>query len=173
MIKAEIPFLSVAELSELIRNKEVSPVEATEAYLERIDSLDFKFNAYLTVCRKEALEAARQAEQAITQGHYVGPMHGIPVAVKDQLWSKGIRTTVGSRLMGDFVPEEDATALANLKRAGAILLGKPNLTEFALSGSQRYSPNRNPWDLNRFTGGSSAGSGSATAGGGLVNYDSS
>ena len=163
MDKAEIPFLRVAELSELIRTKEVSPVAATEAYLERIDSLDFKFNAYITVSRKEALEAAHQAEQAIANGNYLGPMHGIPVAVKDQLWSKGIRTTVGSRLMADFFPEEDATALANLKAAGAILLGKTNLTEFALSGSQRYSPNRNPWDLNRFTGGSSGGSGSATA----------
>jgi aspartyl-tRNA(Asn)/glutamyl-tRNA(Gln) amidotransferase subunit A len=163
MIKTEIPFLSAADLSELIRKKDVSPVEATEAYLDRIDGLDFKFNAYLTVCRKEALEAAREAEQAIARGDYIGPMHGIPVAVKDQIWSKGVRTTVGSRFMADFFPEEDATALANLKKAGAILLGKTNLTEFALSGSQRYSPNRNPWDLDRFTGGSSAGSGSATA----------
>ena len=163
MIKTEIPFLSAADLSELIRKKDVSPVEATEAYLDRIDGLDFKFNAYLTVCRKEALEAAREAEQAIARGDYIGPMHGIPVAVKDQIWSKGVRTTIGSRFMADFFPEEDATALANLKKAGAILLGKTNLTEFALSGSQRYSPNRNPWDLDRFTGGSSAGSGSATA----------
>ena len=97
MIKAEIPLLSVAELSELIRKKEVSPVEATEAYLDRIDALDFKFNAYLTVCRKQALEAACQAEQAIAPRNYIGPMHGIPMAVKDQLWSKGIRTTVGRR----------------------------------------------------------------------------
>ena len=97
MIMAEIPFLSVAELSVLIRKKEVSPVEATEAYLERIDALNFKFNSDLTVCRKEALEAAREAEQAIARGQYIGPMHGIPVAVKDQLWSKGIRTTVGKR----------------------------------------------------------------------------
>ena len=97
MIKAEIPFLSIAELSDLIRKKEVSPVEATEAYLDRIDALDFKFNAYLTVCRKQALEAARQAEQAIARRNYIGLMHGIPVAVKDQLWSKGIRTTVGRR----------------------------------------------------------------------------
>ena len=163
MIKAEIPFLRMAELSELIRRTEVSPVEVTEAYLERIDNLDFKFNAYLTVCRKDAFDAAREAEQAIVRGDYRGPMHGIPVAVKDQLWSKGVRTTVGSRLMADFVPAEDATALAKLKEAGAILLGKTNLTEFALSGSQRYSPNRNPWDLDRFTGGSSAGSASATA----------
>ena len=163
MIKTEIPLLSLAELSELIRQKEVSPVEATEAYLDRIDSLNFKFNSYLTVCRNEALEAARDAEQAIARGHYLGPMHGIPVAVKDQLWSKGIRTTVGSRFMADFIPDEDATALANLKKAGAVLLGKTNLTEFAIGGSQRYGPNRNPWDLDRFTGGSSGGSGSATA----------
>ena len=163
MIKTDIPFLSVAELSELLRKKEVSPVEATEAYLERIEALNFKFNSYLTVCRKEALEAAREAEQAIAKGNYIGPMHGIPVAVKDQIWSKGVRTTIGSRFMADFVPDEDATALANLKKAGAVLLGKTNLTEFAIGGSQRYGPNRNPWDLDRFTGGSSGGSGSATA----------
>ena len=155
--------LSTAELSELIRQKELSPVEVTESYLERIDALNFKFNSYLTVCREEALQAAQEAEQSIAQGNYLGPMHGIPVAVKDQLWSKGIRTTVGSRLMADFFPEEDATAVANLKKAGAIILGKTNLTEFAIGGSQRYSPSRNPWDLDRFTGGSSAGSGSATA----------
>ena len=163
MIKTEIPFLSVTELSVLIREKKVSPVEAVEAYLDRIDALNFKFNSYITVCHKEALEAARDAEQAIARGHYIGPMHGIPVAVKDQLWSKGIRTTVGSRFMADFIPDEDATALANLKKAGAILLGKTNLTEFAIGSSQRYGPNRNPWDLDRFTGGSSGGSGSATA----------
>lgn len=163
MNKQEIPFLTVTELSEMIREKEVSPVEVTEAYLDRIDALNFKFNSYLTVCRNEALEAAREAESSIAQGNYLGPMHGIPVAVKDQLWTKGIRTTVGSRLMSEFIPEEDATAIVNLKSAGAVLLGKTNLTEFALGASQRYGPNRNPWDLNRFTGGSSGGSGSATA----------
>jgi len=163
MNKQGIPFLTVAELSEMIREKEVSPVEVTEAYLERIDAVNFKFNSYLTVCRKEALHAARKAESAIAQGNYLGPMHGVPVAVKDQLWTKGVRTTVGSRLMSEFIPEEDATAVANLKSAGAVLLGKTNLTEFALGASQQYGPNRNPWDLNRFTGGSSGGSGSATA----------
>ena len=163
MDKKDIPFLSVAELSELIRQREVSPVEATEAYLDRIDSLNFKFNSYLTVCRGEALQAARDAEQAIGHGNYLGPMHGIPVGVKDQLWTKGIRTTIGSTLMGDFFPEEDATAVANLKNAGSVLLGKTNLTEFAIGSSQRYGLNRNPWDLDRFTGGSSGGSGSATA----------
>ena len=163
MNKQEIPFLAVTELSEMIRGKEVSPVEVTEAYLERIEALNFKFNSYLTVCRNEALDAAREAENSIVQGNYLGPMHGVPVAVKDQLWTKGIRTTIGSCLMSEFIPEEDATTIANLKSAGAVLLGKTNLTEFALGASQQYGPNRNPWDLNRFTGGSSGGSGSATA----------
>ena len=163
MDKADIPFLSATELSGLIERKEVSPVEATEAYLDRIDDVDFKFNAYLTVCRKEALQAARQAEQDIARGNYLGPMHGIPVAVKDQLWSKGIRSTGGSRILPDFIPDEDATAVANLKMAGAILLGKTNLTEFAIWGPHRYSTPRNPWNLDMYTGGSSSGSGAATA----------
>ena len=163
MDQQDIPFLTTAELAELIRAREVSPVEAASAYLERIDSLNFKFNSYLTVSRKEAMAAAHEAERAIAGGEYLGPMHGIPVALKDQIWTKGIRTTVGSRLMADFFPEEDATAVANLKRAGAVVLGKTNLTEFALAASQRYGLNRNPWDLDRFTGGSSGGSGSATA----------
>ena len=139
MNKADVPFLSATELGRLIKNKEVSPVEATEAYLERIDHLDFKFNAYFTVCRNEAIQAAQKAEQDIIRGSYLGPMRGIPVAVKDQLWSKGIRTTGGLHILADFVPEEDATAVSNLKKAGAILLGKTNLPEFALSSSQRYS----------------------------------
>ena len=163
MEKADIPFLSASELSRLIGMKEVSPLEATEAYLDRIDDVDFKFNAYLTVCRKEALQAARQAEQDIARGNYLGPMHGIPVAVKDQLWSKGIRTCGGSRILADFIPHEDATAVANLKRAGAILLGKTNLTEFAIGVPHRYSTPRNPWNLDMYTGGSSGGSGAATA----------
>ena len=104
MDSSDIPHLSVRDLSRLIERKEVSPVEATEAYLDRIDELDFKFNSYLTVCRKQALVAAREAEQAIVQGNYLGPMHGIPVAVKDQMWTRGIRTTGGSRLLVDFSP---------------------------------------------------------------------
>ena len=163
MDKQDIPFLTTAELSELIRAREVSPVEATSAYLDRIDSLNFKFNSYLTVCRNEAMAAAFEAERAIAGDGYLGPMHGIPVAVKDQLWTKGIRTTAGSRILADFIPEEDATAVAKLKEAGAIVLGKTNMTELAIGISQTYGYNRNPWDLDRFTGGSSAGSGSATA----------
>ena len=164
MKKSDIPFLSATELSRLIKGKEVSPVEATDAYLERIDDLDFKFDSYLTVCRKDALQAARGAEAALAQGDYLGPMHGIPVAVKDQLWSKGVRSTGGSRILADFIPDEDSTAVANLKQAGAILLGKTNLPEFAIGGgAERYSTPRNPWNLDMYTGRSSSGSAAATA----------
>jgi aspartyl-tRNA(Asn)/glutamyl-tRNA(Gln) amidotransferase subunit A len=164
MDEAGIPFLSATELSRLIERREVSPVEATAAYLERIDDLDFKFNAYLTVCRDQALQDAREAERAISQGNYIGPMHGVPVAVKDQFWSKGIRSTGGSRILADFIPDEDATVVANLKKAGAILLGKTNVTELAISGfTHRFSTPRNPWNLDMYAGGSSGGSGAGTA----------
>ncbi len=163
MNKADIPFLSATELSKLIEKKEVSPVEATEAYIDRIDDVDFKFNAYLTVNRKGALQAAKEAEQQISQGNYLGPMHGIPVAVKDQIWSKGIRTTNGSRILMDFFPDDDSTVVANLKKAGAILLGKLNVTEFAIGMPHRFSIPRNPWNLDYFPGASSSGSGAGTA----------
>ena len=164
MDETHIAFLSVAELSRLIETKQISPVEVTKAYLKRIDDLDFKFNAYLTVCRQQALDQAREAESAIARGDYLGPMHGIPVAVKDQLWSKDIRTTVGSRILSDFIPDQDATVISNLKRAGAISLGKTNHTEFAITGfSHRFSTPRNPWNLDMSAGGSSSGSGAATA----------
>lgn len=164
MEQRDIPFLTVAELAQLIESREVSPVEVTQAYLDRIDGLDFKFNAYLAVSRREALEAARESEADIARGDYRGPMHGIPVAVKDQFWTKGVRTTGGTRILADFVPDEDATIIANLKQAGAVLLGKTNMTEFAMgAGFERFSPPRNPWNLDRRTGGSSGGSGAATA----------
>ena len=162
MDSTDIVQLSASTLSGLIERRELSPVEVAQAYLDRIDDVDFKFNAYLTVTRREALRAAREAEEAIGRGEYRGPMHGIPYAVKDQLWSKGIRTTGGSRIMGGLVPDEDAAAIANMKRAGAVMLGKANMTEFAITGSShQYSSPRNPWDLNRFTGGSSGGSAAA------------
>ena len=126
MNKAEIPFHPVSQLSELIKNRQLSPVEVVEGYLDRIDSLNGRLYAYLTVCRDEALAAAQEAEQAIDRGNYLGPMHGIPVAVKDQLNTAGIRTTSGTPIFNDFVPDEDATVMAKLKSAGAILLGNPN-----------------------------------------------
>ena len=164
MDKKDIPFLTATELSNLIAAREVSPVEAAEAYLDRIDDLDFQFNSYLTVSREEALRAAREAEDEIMQGNIRGPMHGVPIAVKDQMWTKGIRTTGGSRILADYVPDEDATVIAKLKDAGAVLLGKTNLSEFAITPfSHRFSLPRNPWDLDLSAGGSSSGSGAATA----------
>ena len=118
MSETGIVYKSVAELSRLIESKQVSPVEVAEAYLSRIDELDFKFNSYLTVCRQEVLEQALEAEAASTNGAYLGPMHGIPVGVKDQLWTKDVRTTGGSRFLVDFVPQEDATSVVNLKKLG-------------------------------------------------------
>ncbi len=165
MAERQIPYLTVSELSRLIADKEVSAVEATQAYLDRIDLLNDKLHAYLTVCRDEALEAAREADEALARGDNLGPLHGIPVAVKDQVKSKGIRTTAGSPILNDFVPDEDATVLANLKSAGAVLLGKLNMTEFGTTGfSHQFETPRNPWDTERYTGGSSSGSGAATAG---------
>ena len=163
MNEVDIPYLSASELSVLIERKEVSPVEAATAYLRRIDELDFKFNSYLTVARKHALRQAEEAEQAILRGQHRGPMHGIPVAVKDQLWTRGIRTTGGSRILADFVPDDDSTVVANLKAAGAVVLGKTNLTEFAIGGPHSYANARNPWDLDTSAGSSSSGSGSAVS----------
>ncbi len=164
MERSELPFLSVAALADLIRTGGVSPVEVTEAYLDRIAALDSRLLAYLTVTADEARLAAREAEAEIAGGNYRGPMHGIPYAVKDQLHTQGIRTTGGSPVFNDFVPGQDATVITRLKQAGAILLGKLSMTEFATSGmSHQFGPPRNPWDETRFTGGSSSGSGAATA----------
>ena len=164
MNTSELPFLSAGDLSRLIQSKEVSPVEVTEAYLDRITSLDHRFNSYLTVMREQALVDAQQAEEDIASGQHKGPMHGVPVAVKDQFWSKGVRSTGGSRILADFVPDEDATVIANLRKAGAVVLGKTNMTEFAITGfSHRYATPRNPWNTDSYTGGSSSGSGAATA----------
>lgn len=165
MDKADLPFLSASALGALIRNKEVSPVEATQAYLDRIAAIDGQLNSYITVCADDALQAAHAAEQALTRHDAVGPLHGVPFAVKDQFWSAGVLTTAGSTLLADFVPQEDATVVARLKQAGAILLGKLNMSEFATGNSVHhpYGMPHNPWCLDRHPGTSSSGSGAATA----------
>ena len=165
MDKKEIPFLTASQLSRLIETKEVSPVEATEAYLDRIQEVDPKLNSYITVTGEQALAAAQQAEQEIATGMHRGPLHGVPVAVKDQFNTAGIRTTGGSTILKDFVPDEDATVITNLKKAGAVLLGKLNMSEFAMAEIYHhpYGTPRNPWDLERNPGTSSSGSGAATA----------
>lgn len=166
MRSVDIPFLSATELSGFLQRKEISPVEAVDAYLSRIEQVDPNLNAYITVLAEEARQAALDAEREIAGGDYRGPLHGVPVAVKDQIHSKGIRTTDASKIRSDFVPEEDATVLARLKDAGAILLGKLNMSEFALGDpiSSAFGPAHNPWDLERSPGTSSTGSGAATSG---------
>jgi aspartyl-tRNA(Asn)/glutamyl-tRNA(Gln) amidotransferase subunit A len=165
MTGQEIAMLSAVETASAIRSKQVSPVEAVQAYLERIDRLDSRLAAYITVCREEALEAARQAEQAQARGEALGPLFGVPMAVKDQFWTKGILTTNGSLVYRDFVPGEDGTVIAKMKEAGAILLGKLNLSELAMGGTELppWGVPANPWDLERTPGESSSGSGVALA----------
>jgi len=166
MKQDDLCFLTISELSGMIRSKEISPVEVTEALLNRIERLNPRLNAYITVTKEEAVKSAKAAERAIKAGKYSGPLHGVPIAVKDLMNTKGVRTTSGSKILADYVPSEDATVVQRLRRAGAILLGKLNLHEFAFGATNEnphYGPARNPWDADRITGGSSGGSGVATA----------
>lgn len=168
MTVAELTHLSIAEASELIRHGKLSPVELTEACLERIGLLDAHLNAFITVAREEALSAAQQATNALAKGSHKGPLHGIPLAVKDLFATAGLRTTAGSRILADNTPTEDATAVARLKGAGAVILGKLNLHEFAFGATgvnPHYGAARNPWDGDRISGGSSSGSAVAVAAG--------
>ena len=165
MERNEIPFLSATELAEMYRSGQVSPVEATEAYLSRIGQVDPALNSYITVTAEQARAEARRAEQEMAAGNYRGPLHGIPLAVKDQFCTAGISTTGGSEILRDYVPDYDATVMAKLKDAGAVLLGKLNMSEFAMGDAfhHPYGRPRNPWDLSRNPGTSSSGSGGATA----------
>ena len=162
---SDIALLSVAELSLMLKGRELSPVEVTQAYLKRIRKIDPALNSYITVAADEAMKAAAEAELEITKGKFRGPLHGIPVAVKDQMWTKGIRTTNASTLLKNFVPDEDATVVTKLKDAGAILLGKLNMSEFASGGRFKYPYGipRNPWNTDYETGSSSSGSGFGAA----------
>ena len=162
---ADLAFLSARQIAALVRERAVSPVEITRLYLDRIERLDRELRAYITVLPEAALESARRAEAAVLRGEPLGPLHGVPYAVKDQFDTAGVRTTSGSRLLEHHVPTEDATTISRLSGAGAILLGKLNLTEFALGGTQQFpfGQPRNPWNLAHEPGGSSSGSGIAVA----------
>jgi len=160
----ELPAFSVAELAEKFRARQISPVEVVDAYLKRIEELDEKIVAYITVTHDEARAAARRAESEIAAGHWRGPFHGVPVALKDLCYTAGILTTGGSKILADFVPNHDCTLWARLKAAGAVLLGKLNLHEFAC-GATNSNPHwgvcHNPYDIARIPGGSSGGSAAA------------
>ncbi len=160
--------LSLAEAAQLVRRRKVSPVELTRACLERIEKLNPALNAFITLTADTALASARGAEQEIGRGDCRGPLHGIPVALKDLLDTAGVRTTAGSALFRERIPQQDAEVVRRLKAAGAVLLGKLNMHEFALGGSSAISgfgPVHNPWSLAHSPGGSSGGSAAAVSAG--------
>jgi len=158
--------LTLAEVASLVRRKEVSPVELAEGYLRRIDALNPSLNAYITVAADEAMRSARQAEDGMARGTELGPLHGVPLAIKDLFATRGLRTTAGSKILADWVPKEDAHVVTLLRRAGAFFLGKLNMHEWA-AGSTTINPHfgatANPWDITRIPGGSSSGSAAAIA----------
>jgi aspartyl-tRNA(Asn)/glutamyl-tRNA(Gln) amidotransferase subunit A len=163
MAASEISFKSAAELAALIKARKLSPVEVVRAYLDRIEAVNPKVNAFITVTGEQALNQARTAEQEITAGRYRGPLHGLPYAPKDLVATKGIRTTNGSMVTSNWIPDHESTVTARLNKAGAILIGKLNLLEFAMGSGQKglVGPARNPWDLSYSPSGSSSGSGAA------------
>lgn len=158
--------LSLAQAAARLRNRQLTSTALTEACLSRIDTYNPKVNAFITVLRQQALAAARTADAEIAAGRIRGPLHGIPIALKDNIDTAGIRTTAASAVFDDRVPTEDAEVTRRLTQAGAILLGKLNLHEFAFGGTSvtsYFGPVRNPWNLARHPGGSSGGSAAAVS----------
>lgn len=158
--------LSLEDIAARIAARQVSPVEVTRAILDRIERLDPALNAYITVTADDAIASARAAEAEIGAGEYRGPLHGVPVGVKDLFATKGVRTTAGSKILADWLPDYDATVVARLRDAGAVVVGKLGLHEFAYGSTSVnafHGDIHNPWDTTRIPGGSSGGSGAATA----------
>src|SRR5690348_14736428 len=148
MASSELLAFDVAAVSEKIRSRQISPVELTEAYLDRIRETDGRLRAYITVTEQQARASAQAAEKEIVTGGWRGPYHGVPIALKDLCYTKGIRTTGGSKIFAEFVPDFDCTVWARLQQAGAVLLGKLNLHEFAAGATNanpHFGPCRNPY----------------------------
>ena len=165
-------FGTIEELAALLAKRKISPVELTELFLRRIQRQNPALNAFLTVTAEPALAAARRAEKQLLHHRSArrenAPLLGIPITIKDNIWTRGIRSTAGSKILQDFIPARDSTVARKLARAGAILLGKTNLNEFAYGitgGNAHYGPAHNPWAMDRISGGSSAGSAAAIAAG--------
>ncbi|HEV2357357.1 MAG TPA: amidase, partial [bacterium] len=168
MTVPELSWTSARDLAGLIRRGEVSPVDVVEAVLDRIDRINPAINAYCTVTAEQAREAARGAEQAVARGAVLGPLHGVPFSLKDLTPTRGIRTTMGSKIFEHQVPEEDAILVGRLRDAGAILLGKTNTPEFGckpFTDNRIFGATRNPWARDRSAGGSSGGAAAAVAAG--------
>ncbi len=163
----ELVYLSAAEQGRLIRDRKLSPVELVRASLERIERYDSTLRACITVLAESAMAQAREAEREVQAGRWLGPLHGLPFGVKDQLCTRGILTTAGSRILAEYVPDHDATVIARLRAAGAILIAKENLHEFGKGGTNvfPYGQPCNPWNPAHSPAGSSSGSGIAPAAG--------
>ncbi len=168
---ADLAFASIEEVARLYRKRKLSPVELTRLMLSRIAQLDPKLNSYITVTPELALAQAKKAETELLSrkaNRDRGPLHGIPISLKDNIYTEGVRTTAGSRILGKFIPQHDAAVVLKLKDAGAVILGKTNMHEFAYgvtSNNPHYGRVHNPWDLSRIPGGSSGGSAAAIAAG--------
>jgi aspartyl-tRNA(Asn)/glutamyl-tRNA(Gln) amidotransferase subunit A len=159
--ESELAFLSIEQAARLLRRREISPLDLVEASLARIERWNASFYAFLTVLAEGARRQAKLAEREIRRGRARGPLHGIPISLKDNFWTRGIRTTAGSKILADFVPEADSDVAVKVARSGAILLGKTNMHEFAygITGENpHYGSSRNPWARDRMSGGSSGGS---------------
>jgi len=164
----ELAFFSIEQAARLLRRREISPVELVEQALARIERLNPAINAFITVVADRARRQARAAEKQIRQGRASSLLCGIPISIKDNFWTRGVRTTAGSKVLADFVPTKDSAVAEKLASAGAILLGKTNMHEFAYgitNDNPHYGAARNPWDLECTTGGSSGGSAAALAAG--------
>ena len=166
-VQNDLCFMGIAEVGALFRSRKLSPVELTQAFLDRIAAVDDKTKAYVTLLPEAALAEARSAERDLLRGRDRGPLHGIPLAHKDLYDTKGVHTTAQSKVMEHRVPTEDSTPIAKLRKAGSVLLGKLAMHEFALGGppTSLFEQARNPWNLDHVTGGSSSGSGAAVAAG--------
>ncbi len=167
-MSAELAFMSAVEMAQAIRQKKVSSLEATENFFQRIDRLDSQLHSYLTLCRDQALTDARAADEAVQRGSELGPLHGVPISIKDLEMTKGVTTTMGSAVFQDRVPDMDSIVVERVKASGAIILGKTNTPEFGQSGTTENKlgePCRNPWNTERTPGGSSGGAAAALAAG--------
>ncbi len=168
MDNLEICYMAASEMAEAIKTKKLSPVEIVDAILSRIEQLNPKVNAYCTLAAESARRQAREAETRVMRGEELGLLHGVPVSIKDLIFTKGIRTTGGSRIYENFIPEQDAIVVERLKAAGAIIIGKTNTPEFgwvALTDNQIFGPTRDPWNLEFNAGGSSGGAAASVASG--------